>query len=916
MARRRGLRRHLTRNRSIALVIAIVAFGVVGISGADLGFDIAQGKFYEGTEFSVTIFDNIIPLQFAQNFALSCDMWTEARLVFTDGTTRDLGQSMNSFTESAFIPLSVVDPVSQKTVRSIDGDIRARCQSPINLDVLRIDSGTVDHFVTVEKRESGGVGGVSKTLGFATQSLSSGANLQTTSSNGVLLKTFSFNADLINDALGINLEDYFVNPTLLTQVEMRVTAVTGGVSDTKRVIVGLGSWFDLVLKIQNENFDPNADVIGEPIIITQHENALRGGQGFKLDDLRQHLVLQAQLPNYDPSLDTIPQWKIQRADSNTGLAIGSNLGSGSIEQQLQLNEWGEVICLTDKECSQGQKRTGSNLVEGVYATTAFSTARQSEDVGFFVVLNDDQSATIPIPVDDPTLGDPCEGFTGSELEQCEIARALTLSCDGGFQKVSKVFFDTVASTPGVIVQTQPGIPINEFTVDVCLAQQTIDIFNGLGGGMCTDPNTIFDDATGTCVCGISLDADGNCTGDGGEIGVASANSWLLYEIVYGGANDVGSIRTAPAIIFSVPEALSLLGGTSESTTLFPLSRIHVTPVITTSEIPEAFGNPRSGIFTYTFSGEVTRSGDEADVGSTPVGILEECIPTNFFKTVDGVQVRNDRQNISPSTSCKIFDMNTVSIVTTGDRLGLNVEKDVETTEFYQIARSDIRLEQIEAALEAKSIILNDGDKFKLKVEIAGDFLIGTLGTATAPLRLGVVTPMEWEHEFTFTPVGSDDPCEGKTGDALEVCLRPVTGVASNCLAGESNLDCWNRNHPPKPKTNANDPDCRAVFIAGQLLTICDDDPTAVKKPGLTGDPEDPPAGNPGTTGIANCPEGSTATECADIILKILEQRLSNILGLGGSTITTLSNNAVLIIGAIIAILVVAVIGRALIKRRY
>jgi len=303
MVRRKGVRRHLTRNRSIALVIAIIAFGIVGIQGTDLGFDIVQGKFYEGTEFSVTIFDNIVPLDFAQNFALSCQLWTEARLVFIDGTTRDLGKSENTFTQSAFIPLSVIDPVSQNEVTRIDGEIRTRCQSPINLDSLRITSGTVQHFVTVEKITSNGVGGVSKQLGFSPQTIPSGGNLLTTSENGVLLRTFTFDAKLINDALGINLEDFFVNPTLLTQVEMRVTAVTGGMTDTKRVIVGLGSWSGLTLKIQNENFDPNADVIGEPIIITEHQSVLTGGTGFLLTDRIQQLVIQAKLPGYDPALD-------------------------------------------------------------------------------------------------------------------------------------------------------------------------------------------------------------------------------------------------------------------------------------------------------------------------------------------------------------------------------------------------------------------------------------------------------------------------------------------------------------------------------------------------------------------------------------------------------------------------------------
>lgn len=55
------------------------------------------------------------------------------------------------------------------------------------------------------------------------------------------------------------------------------------------------------------------------------------------------------------------------------------------------------------------------------------------------------------------------------------------------------------------------------------------------------------------------------------------------------------------------------------------------------------------------------------------------------------------------------------------------------------------------------------------------------------------------------------------------------------------------------------------------------------------------------TGILDCQAGQTASQCADNVLKILEERLTKILGLNSSTITILSNNAVLIIDSVIRI---------------
>jgi len=299
MVRRKGIRRHLTRNRSIALVIAVIAFGIVGIQGTDLTFDILQGKFYEGTEFSVTIFDNIVPLQFAQNFALSCQYWTESKLIFIDGSTRDLGKFENTFTESAF--LQVLDPVTQKEVTRIDGEIRMRCQSPVNIDLLQITSGTVRHIITVQTADA-----TTKVISFSPQSIPLGADLL--ASSGALLKTFSFNSDLINDAITTNKEVYTVRTSLLSQLQAEVTAVASGTSSTKTIFVGLGSWNNLAFTIVNDDFDPNFSPVGKPIFITEHKNTISGrGTGFNLDDPSLDLVLQVDLPEYDSATESLPK---------------------------------------------------------------------------------------------------------------------------------------------------------------------------------------------------------------------------------------------------------------------------------------------------------------------------------------------------------------------------------------------------------------------------------------------------------------------------------------------------------------------------------------------------------------------------------------------------------------------------------
>ena len=89
--------------------------------------------------------------------------------------------------------------------------------------------------------------------------------------------------------------------------------------------------------------------------------------------------------------------------------------------------------------------------------------------------------------------------------------------------------------------------------------------------------------------------------------------------------------------------------------------------------------------------------------------------------------------------------------------------------------------------------------------------------------------------------------------------------------------------------------------------------TAEKKSHTASNPNKNSSGTVTTAGILDYQAGSTASQCADIVLKILEERFAGILE--DSTITTLGNNAVLIIDSVIRILVIRIIPRITLRRR-
>jgi len=916
MVRRRGIRRHLTRNRSIALVVAIGAFVVVIGSGVDIGIDIFQGGAFQGTTFNVRIFDQIIPLAFIDNFAVECDFFTKAQLAFTNGQTRDIGTDYSAFTlgTQQFGVLAVFDPITGLEVLGLSGETWMRCRSPTPIGSFVIEGGTVEHFFEFAKTDDGNT----RSVGLTPTTIPRITTTSIFTNTGVKLDSFLITADDINNVIQTNDLDYFANIAMLTSIDVSFSATANGMTDFDRGTFFFWSWKQpqLKLRITNDDTGNPFTPADNTVRITKFQNSQTSGLGFASTAPNEfdldacisgqsgsgvcELFLQVLTLNRE-SFEGKPQYTITRADSSTGKPTGSILFSGTVSDVISNDENSEFI----------QMPSSSLQAPQVYVTIASSVDRTGTDTEWFFTSAEGQIGFNP-PEDPDPIGDPCEGFTGSELEQCEIARGKILVCDDPpYKRTSRVVFDAIVSVPAVIVQTQPGLPaINEFTTIICVHENTIDQFNKLGGGTCNDPNFIFDDDTGKCVCGFtgSTDLEAECTKT--ATGTLSAKSLMLFEIAYNGASDVGSIRDVEGTDIIFAPLLSLAGEIAGKEEIYALARLQVNPVIDWNDVDSSFGDPKNSVFIFKLTGKITRTGTTEQVELPKA--LEICFPRGFNATADFTE---QSPTISPSTTCENFNMSTVGVVTGGGNLGLRVEDDIQGGRFYQIARSDIQPSEIITALGKQSVVLKDGDKFEITIEVEGSFQVGT-GSLK---RIGVVTPMTFSHEFTWVEVLNPEPCSGLSGEAKIKCLGGSFAAGGTCSAEENNgvqltaLECYRKNNPILPKTNPGDPDCRQAFVGGLIRIVCEGDPEE-KKSGLGGDPDDDSGGDPGTVGT--CASGATATECLKLTIADLQSQITALLGLGGDTITTLSNNAVLIIAVVIAIIVIAlIVQRAVVRTR-
>lgn len=855
--KRKGIRGRLTRNRSIALGIVVIAFAVVVVGGADIGIDIFQAGGFDGVKFSVQVFDQIIPLELLGNFALQCDVWTESTMFFKDGSSRSLPSGTGTITQVA--PLAVIDQATLKEMENVFGTIKLRCQSPYQIGSLISTGGEVVTYFDVVKADDG------KTQRFTKVTPLGRMNLLT---QGTTIDTFTLSASDINNAIATNDQDYFVNFILLNQLTLELEAVADGMTSQAIAVVGFSSYGGngLLLHI-------TGDGSGTPLVVSDNTVKI-----FRMSpstfDLKitptPEVTTLVELPNFQ-SFESGPQLDIHATSTVTGLETGPSLYHKSSGRSFGMISGFGVppnTFLADQQLF--------GIQPGIYINVATSVDRTGVAKAYLQVLGENQGSVEPIPTDPEPIDDPCSGISDPLNNlRCEETLGMLLTCDSPtYVKLSREDFNTIASTAGVIIQIQPGTSVNDNTTQVCLAQESIDIFEALGG--------------------VSAPAPVDGAPPPGTVNLA-AQALILYEVAYNGESDVGSIRDIETtdVVFAL---LELAGQPPSKEEFFSLARIHVNPVIDVTDIPATFGEIHSAVFTYKWTGAVTRLGTTE---SADIGILDECIPAGFGTTTG---------NISPVTRCTIFDMSSVSVTTGGGNLGLEVEDDIQGGRFFQIARSSIQPSQINTALQNKMIPLNDGDLFDLTLEVAGTFKVGQGDLE----RIGAVAPMTWTHQFTWIDALAPEPCSGLSGLAKINCLGGSTDSGGTC-EGLTSLECWLRNHPLLPKVNESDPDCRNQLVGNKVIVVCEADPSPEKKSTLAGDPGSSSSGEPGVAGI--CPEGTSATVCTQLVLRILEERLAGLLGVTGPALTTISNNALLIIASIIAIIVIALVVRAVIRRR-
>lgn len=900
MARRRRLRKTFTRNRSIALGIAVIAFAVVFLGGADIVTTLFQAGWYQGANFSVQIFDFVVPLQFASNFALSCTVWTESQMNFLDGSSRPLTSGNIVLSESNF-NLAVIDVQTLKEVNNISGEVNMRCSSPVQVDSITISSGQLITQVDLTKTDD-----------FKTATLSGTQNIPRTNvlvgSQGARLDTFNISAEQISNAISTNSQDYQVSMLLLNQLDVTLEARASGVTSSARTVVLFNSWTNGIgVRVQGDGSGTPLPVDDNRVLIfTSNPSTL----DLEPDGRNLFLTSLINLPQYQ-TFESEPTLQLFRTSPTTGRETGSALFTAGPRQQNVITgstPSGQPIPATTfrSDLQLAGAFTGfTDITPNIYISIATSPDRSGTDFRYLQVIDANQSPTAPIPPDEPDPTDPCEQFTGIQLQSCEVSRGQLLSCqEPTYVKIDRIVYDAMITAQTItpfIIQLEPGTmnQVNEFTTFYCMAQQSIDQFNALGGGMCTDVNFIFSDTLGVCVCQYTASSTtpvDQCVPEAAGT-VLSAKTVLFYDVVYEGSQDFGIIEGQP-VVFSVTGLQLASAGQEE---VFALSRLHIAPVIDVTDIPQAFGPVHSGKFDYTWTAKLQRIGT-SDADAIEIGILEEC------KAVTG-----------GATTCPTFDMNSVGVETTGTTLGLTViDAELRKTMYYQIARSDIRPDQIVKVLGSKDVTLADGDLIDLKLVVKGTFLVG-MGESQ---RVGAIAPMEFVYQFTWADaLGPDGPCAGLMGEEFNRCVNPTgatNNTENNCLSGETTLDCWKRNHPvTTSSTGSSGATCRQAFIGGVIKKICEG-PTASTTPGVSSSSpgsNNNPEGTTNTAGIGDCPEGTTASQCADIILRILEQRLAGFLGTAGPVITTLSNNAVLIIGSVIAIIVIAVIARAAINRK-
>jgi len=965
LARRKGIRGKFTRNRSIALFVAVFAFALVGLGVIDIGVDIlGGGGFIEGTNFSVEVLGNIIPLALVPNLGVNCSLWTEGDIVATDGTRRPIGFDTTVF--NPLFSLDVFDPSTNKELREVDADIKLRCDSPLlDQDEFVLTGGTISHSWSVENRATGQYTVIGSVF---TKSVSpSNIILQSPTGSGVRISGGTIQAAAI-DSQSISSEPQYLVELTLNVVgnfvfEQRQTGAGGVITLTKTValVSQIGSNAGEFLRVQNEFIDPepassNIVDITETVTIPQPI--------FK-SDLSPQVRICVDAPLYDSSKETRPRIDVFRpvADGSASLtkfisAAGTFGSSG-----------GQRFCTTiDLSTSQ--------MFVGNYRVEASMASRTGTDTSIFTVYEDSQDPMTPIPIS-PCEGlsgaaliqcaeeqaeitpDPCEGLTGPTLDQCLGIAQQFGGCSTGFTEVSNDSFVDIASilsgaSRSVIIQSGSSTSDDP----ICLAQESIalagqlasgggapstDICEGLTQEQC-EVKLIGEQPTTTTTTGITCSggnvAVGNacvqsCAGltdaqcstviascatstsntvpecnailkatqsTGAETIILDvsqeAKGLILYQIVYDGDDEVGSIsnlQTSP-VRFDPLE----FAGVPSGKEFYEFARLIINPVIDITNIDELIQTSNSNPqFTYTWTAEVTKSGQTPDVRE-----IEKC-----------------------NNNCGILDTKTLGFKVGGDQIQ-SIESEFRDKTFYHIAQTDIQPNELMAGIErafglsqigltpAESLdrFLDSGDKIKITLDVEGSFepTITDPTTLTTEKVRASISPMQWSHTFTWIPdFGADrEPCAKLSGQAQLNCEGNPIATSLACEGLTAN-QCNN-------ELPALDPEgCINKVVGLNKIRLCygvgeeEEEVQSTSSFGSKSDASD----TEGKGSIVNfCPSGSTVTECGKIALKILEERITGFLGITSSDIQNLSDNALLYVGIVIGVLIFFIILRALFIR--
>ncbi len=803
--------------------------------------------------------------------------------------------------------MQVIDATTDKPLSRINTQIKLRCHETLSgaVESFTFTGGSLrTQWFVVDKTSQPTFGG--KLIGSAqVVSLSSNNNvLQASNGGGIILAFRTLQESTIDNALTSSDLNYLVEIDQIITATLNFQFQSPGspsASQTKTVhlVSTVGSTqVQSFFRIVNENPEPPTPTNNFVNIIS-------------LNTLPNPMFSDDPSPQFRVSI-RLPEYQSDPAENFPTIDVFKPIDNSANVQLILSNVPVTLRSGTDTFIATIDIRSG-DLLTGQYVVKAKHDTRTNTDTQIFAVFEPDTTPNTEVETCEglsqtacQTLideqEDPCVGLTGNQLDVCNGVVEQFAGCNSGFTSTTKTQVDIIVTSgllssiflqPGFTLQDDPICVSTESIAEynVKLAQQEPDTEQEPG----MDTTGVGDTLTATIISGLET------TSDVAE----NIKPVIIYQIVYDGDDEIGIIEEEDFVIdFSALE----FAGTVEAKT-YELARIIVTPALDVTDVTGNIQVSNSDPdWTYIWTGEITKLN-----GAKNDAVLETC-----------------------SGTCTILDMSFVGVQVQSNQIGVQAgfgDENVEKT-YYQIARSDIQpndlyrctdrngnclLESGTAAFNRAfpNTFLEEGDQLKLKLEVTGGFKPTiTVGGETTRVQASI-TPMTWEHTFIWLPqFGANfEPCADLSGQDQLNCLGNPIGKSEACkdlTANQCKLII--------PSLDA-DGCTRETLPDGSSIKLCygaaeeEEEDLGNDASGGFGSESNgsETSGEPGVAGT--CPEGTTATECSDIILKIIEQRLAGILGIGGSTITAISNNAILIIGSIIAILVIAIIARIALRKK-